>query len=362
MKGMKTLQRLGILLLLVTLAAGGSYVLWVLTTWGPFFLVGQSTTEAKPGEIAGKKTAPSHDSPDSGKVIRVATFYPGPIEGPRLQDPSFVKVLQAVIRQCDVIAVHGFRGAGRGPFMPFFDSLRKDRSIRYLVSEPLRDHTVRQFSVIFYDESKVILDRRRSGPVEDPARVFRWRPLVASFAAAEVPLEQAFTFTVVAARVDPLRVSHELEMLSALLRTVASQHAPEDDILLLAHLEADEETVLQTFRPFIPAVSGVPNSARGTRLASNILFDPRATCEFTGQSGVVSWDVLLGQAAEVAPPDVLFLPVWAEFSIGEGVNLELFTALLRSEGVPGVVFPAGCVLRPKNGCPGRRMSPLFGLF
>ena len=359
---MNTIQRLGILLLLVTLAAGGSYGLWFLYNWGSFLSQGDSSSQPKPGEMPVKKATPVSDSVGSGKVIRVATFYPGPIEAPRLQDPHFARILRTAISQCDVIAVHGFRGPGRGPFLPFFDSLRNDRPLRYLVSEPFRDHTIRQFSVVFYDESKVILDRRRSGPVEDPSRVFRWRPLVASFAAAEVPLEQAFTFTVVAARVDPLRVSYELEMLSALLRTVASQHAPEDDILLLAHLEADEETLLRTFHPFVPAVTGVPNSARGTRLASNILLDPRVTCEFTGQSGIISWDGLLGQSGEIPPADILFLPVWAEFSVQEGVNLELFTSFPRSKLIPGIVLRLGCLSRLSGGSPDIPMSFLFAPF
>jgi hypothetical protein len=331
---MNTLQRLGVLLGLIILAAGGSYGLWLLTTWGPLLVGGEGTTEAKPGELSGQKATLISDSACPNQTIRLATFYPGPIEGPRVQDPVFAQVLQAAIRQCDVIAVHGFRGPGRAPFVPFFDSLAKDRPIRYFASESLRDRTIRQFSVIFYDESKVILDRRRSGPVEDPARVFRWRPLVASFAAAGVPLQQAFTFTVVAAWVDPLRICSELEMLSALLRTVASQHAPEDDIVLLAHLEADEEALLQTLRPYIPAISGVPNSARGTRLASNILLDPRVTCEFTGQSGVISWEPLFGRDSEGSPPDLLFFPVWAEFSTREGLSLELFTSLPGPELAP----------------------------
>ena len=62
------------------------------------------------------------------------------------------------------------------------------------------------------------------------------------------------------------------------------------------------------------AVNGVPSTTRGTRLADNILFDRRATVEYTGRSGVLDMihelDLTPQEALEVSE----HLPVWAEFS------------------------------------------------
>ena len=66
------------------------------------------------------------------------------------------------------------------------------------------------------------------------------------------------------------------------------------------------------------AVTAAPTTTRGTRVADNILFDRRATVEFTGRSGVYDLmrecDLSMPAALEVSE----HLPVWAEFSVYEG--------------------------------------------
>ena len=68
----------------------------------------------------------------------------------------------------------------------------------------------------------------------------------------------------------------------------------------------------------LAAISGTPTTTRGTRLADNIVFDRRATSEYTYRSGVVDlmrqFTLTLREAAEVSE----HLPVWAEFSVYEG--------------------------------------------
>ena len=90
----------------------------------------------------------------------------------------------------------------------------------------------------------------------------------------------------------------------------------EDDIIMLGDLESDPEHLGRLGRVpgLVAAVNGVPTTTRGTRLADNILFDRRATVEYTGRSGVLDMirelDLTPQEALEISE----HLPVWAEFS------------------------------------------------
>ena len=85
---------------------------------------------------------------------------------------------------------------------------------------------------------------------------------------------------------------------------------------MLGDLEADPEHFgrLAKVPGLTAAVGGVPTTTRGTRLADNILFDRRATVEYTGRWGVLDTvrelDLTPQEALEISS----HLPVWAEFS------------------------------------------------
>ena len=105
-----------------------------------------------------------------------------------------------------------------------------------------------------------------------------------------------------------------------MFRAVRDNGRNEDDIILLGDLEADHEHLGQ-LGPRARSHRGrhrTPTTTRGTRLADNILFDRRATVEFTGRSGVFDLmrecDLPLQAAVEISE----HLPVWAEFSVFEG--------------------------------------------
>ena len=89
---------------------------------------------------------------------------------------------------------------------------------------------------------------------------------------------------------------------------------------MLGDFEADENHLggLSGILGITAAISGTPTTTRGTQLADNILFDRRATTEFTGRAEVVDlireFDLTMQQAQEISE----HLPVWAEFSSYEG--------------------------------------------
>jgi hypothetical protein len=63
---------------------------------------------------------------------------------------------------------------------------------------------------------------------------------------------------------------------------------------------------------------GVPTNTRGNRSYDNLVFDQRATVEFTGQAGVFNlmqqYQLTVDQALKVSD----HLPVWAVFRAYEG--------------------------------------------
>ncbi|MCS7237522.1 MAG: hypothetical protein NZ899_04545 [Thermoguttaceae bacterium] len=315
---MVALRRFVLFCLLCLMAGLAGYGFWAIQSGAILALWQGATDQApQPAPASAGQTRPA-SAPEAIPPLRIAVMFPGPTDPLRAREAAFSEMLIQLTRRFDLLAVHGFRGPGRGPFLPLLEAVgAADKEVNYLAYVPVRESTVRQFPVIFYRADRLVLDRKRSGPVDDTAKVFRWTPVVVSFAARQPPLANAFTFTAVVARVDPLRVHEELGLLAELLRTVAYQQAPEDDILLLAHLEADEDTVGRSLPDYVPAVTGIPNSAGGTRLASNILFHPVATCEFTGRSGVLTLDEILPPGSGTSPPNVHFLPVWAEFTATE---------------------------------------------
>ncbi|HUG93432.1 MAG TPA: hypothetical protein VML55_21515, partial [Planctomycetaceae bacterium] len=96
----------------------------------------------------------------------------------------------------------------------------------------------------------------------------------------------------------------------------------EDDVILLGDLNADEYHLgaLGDLPGIFCAISGVPTNTRGTRTYDNIVFDRRATVEYTGRSGVLDlrreYGLTLEQALEISD----HLPVWAVFRTHEGAR------------------------------------------
>ena len=131
---------------------------------------------------------------------------------------------------------------------------------------------------------------------------------------------EAFTFMLVNVLVDPQRAEVELSLLDDVFLAVRKSRPDEDDVILLGDLEADPRDPRQlALIPHVAwAVSNTVSTTRGTRLADNLLFDRRATTEFTGRANVVDLIRRLNLSTEDALMVAEHMPVWAEFSIYEG--------------------------------------------
>jgi deoxyribonuclease-1-like protein len=134
--------------------------------------------------------------------------------------------------------------------------------------------------------------------------------------------ENAFTFTLVNIHTDPDEVDEEVDALADVFVAVQAASA-DDDVILLGDLNADERHFGKLAElPVTAAISGVPTNTRKTKSYDNIIFDRRATSEYTGQFGVLDLmaEFALTQDEALVVSD--HMPVWAVFSAVETRQVE----------------------------------------
>jgi len=284
------------------------------------------TFKPRAGQGSDPAQSPQQDAeqppvPQGKNTIRVATVNLGPFDQQKLDKRQVVDRLAQVIRRFDVVAVQDIRARDHGLLVQFVEEVNaEDRHYDFATPPSVGRDSVEQYSAFLFDRAAVAIDRSTVYPVEDPAGRFRREPLVASFLARGPNTREAFTFTLINVHVDPSRATEELDLLDDVFRAVRDDGRGEDDVILLGDLGADDRHLGQLGElPSVTwAISDVPSTTRGTRLVDNVLFDRRATAEFTGRSGVVDlireFDLSMREAVEISD----HLPVWAEFSVYEG--------------------------------------------
>jgi len=255
-------------------------------------------------------------------TIRIATFNIQVFGISKLQKPYVMQVLAEVVRRFDLVAIQEIRSVD-DTVMPQFVSLINSTGVSYdvVVGPRLgRTSSKEQYAFVF-DTTRIEVDPRSIYTVPDPQDLLHREPLAARFRARGVPPSQAFTFTLVNIHTDPDETSTELDALARVFVGVQQNGTGEDDVILLGDLNVNEDQMGDLSRlPGIAwAVSGVPTNTRGTKTYDNIVFDRRNTIEFTGRWGVLDlmqeFSLTMAQALEVSD----HLPVWAEFSVYEGL-------------------------------------------
>ncbi|MEX0713328.1 MAG: endonuclease/exonuclease/phosphatase family protein [Pirellulales bacterium] len=257
----------------------------------------------------------------TGETIRIASFNIQVFGESKLANSAAVQVLVEVIRRFDVVAVQEIR-AKRQDLLPRFVELINAGGGRYdyVIGPRLGRTSSKEQYAFIYNSARVECDRDSVYTVDDPDDLVHREPLVAAFRVRGPPADQAFTFTLVNIHTDPDEVHTELAMLDDVYRAVRDDGRREDDVILLGDLNADDRHLGELAQlPYIAwAVSGVPTNTRGTKLYDNIIFDARATTEFTGNAGVLDllreFNLTIDQALAVSD----HLPIWAEFDVYEG--------------------------------------------
>ncbi|MGQ9576467.1 MAG: hypothetical protein ACUVUC_14235 [Thermoguttaceae bacterium] len=271
--------------------------------------------------VAGPEGPAAPSRPVLRRTLRIAAANFGPLDGVRLASQQVLGILAQVIRRFDVVALQDVRAQDQGPMVRLVEQVNAPgRRYDFAVPPSVGRGVVRQYGAVVFDTETVLIDRATIAAVDERSGQFCHPPLVVGFRASQPPEREAFTFSLINVQTPSDRVEPELAALARLFRTVRDDGRGEDDILLVGTLGTDPEQFgpLADLPNLAWAISGVPTTMRGGRLVDNILFDRRATVEFTYRCGVLDlmreFHLSAREAAEISD----HLPVWAEFSVFEG--------------------------------------------
>ena len=254
-------------------------------------------------------------------TIRLATFNLGPLDRNKLASPLLAAHLTTLIRDFDVVALQGIHAPNQGLIRDLVRYVNAaGGNYDFAVAPEVSTEAVESYSALVFDAGRVEIDRSTVRAVEDPAGRLRHPPLAALFRARGPAADEAFTFLLINAQVDPDRVDMELDLLDDVYYAVQGFQSAEDDVILLGDFAADPGRFGQLSR--IPnlawAVANTVSTTRGTGLVDNILYNRRATTELTGRGGVVDLVRRLNLSIDEASMVAEHMPVWVELSVFEG--------------------------------------------
>jgi deoxyribonuclease-1-like protein len=320
-----------------TLDCEGNRVRTILALFTAAALAGAAWLVTTRFEIRGLETvrlAPRSDSPADksqaesalvagrgGERLRIASFDLPAFDETHPTRPDVLERLARVVREFDVVALQGIASSSDAPLARLAAAASvQGRNYEHLLGPAVNPSAARERFAFLFDAQTVEVDHTECYLVNDPHDRLRSDPFVAWFRARGAPVEAAFTFTLVCVRVDPERTVEELDALADVFVRVRSDGRREDDVILLGNLNADDRYLgrLGDLPRITCAISAAPTTTRGDRQLANVIFDHRATNEFTGRVGVFDFlrelNLSLRDALEISE----HLPVWAEFSVYEG--------------------------------------------
>jgi deoxyribonuclease-1-like protein len=259
------------------------------------------------------------DPPPTEPAIRIASFKLSGFGG-SVHDEQVLPLLAEICGRFDVIALRGLGSEaeyGLSRLVATIDSQTPGKEYFFITDQgqiSLSDST----NAILFNASTLELEQLNWYLAQDPQHLLRRAPLVAWFRTRVG--ERAFTFTLVNAELRESRPDKELVHIRDLFRSIRNDGRQEDDVVLVGdfgHWNQSEPSMERT-SGLGWVVSNVPTDLLHTRQDHNIIFNPLATTEFTGRSGVLDFlrvlNLRLGEAQQLSDQ----LPIWAEFSIYEG--------------------------------------------
>ena len=311
------MRKLSGMLLVLALGAGA----WFASQKWDIRGLDQIKLEPRSGEQSPQTAENPAPARQDGESLKIASFNIQVFGESKQQKRHVMQVLSEVARQFDIVAIQEIRAMNQTVLPRFVDEINAaGRHYDYALGPRLGRTSSKEQYAYVYDTATVEIDRSSIYTVHDPDDLLHREPLVASFRVRGPPPDQAFTFTLINIHTDPDDTYVELNALDDVFRAVREDGSNEDDVILLGDLNVDDRHLGQLGEiPGITwAISGVPTNTRGTELYDNIVFDRRATAEFTGSSGVMNlmqaFNLTMDQALEVSDHQ----PIWAAFDLYEG--------------------------------------------
>jgi deoxyribonuclease-1-like protein len=317
------MRRLIVVGLLAALAVGGAYC---YVHYNFEIRRGQdgleSITVTPKADGSAPAGSPGHSANGAlRRLIRIATFNLTGLDEKKLADRRISTVLAQVIRRFDVVAVQEIRAGNLGVLVRLVEQVNTAGGQYDFATYPrAMPDAAGQYSAFLLNRASIEIDRSTVQSVADPQQQFRHRPLVALFRAKGPDPVEAFTFKLINVHIDPDRADVEVELLDDVYKAVRDDQPNEDDVILLGDFGTAGEgpTRLGERLHITSSTTDTPTTLRGIRPVDYIMFDPRATAEFTGRAGVLDlmreFDLTWREVSEVSD----HLPVWAEFNSFEG--------------------------------------------
>lgn len=253
-------------------------------------------------------------------TVRIASFNMHAFGESKLKKSIVLETVAKMIRQFDVIALQHIQSRQQNILPELIDKVNQgDRRYDYCIGPRVGPEASQQQFAFVFDADRIETDRQMLYTVDDPQQLMAYEPLVGWFRSRSVPVEHAFTFSLVNLLVDPLNSERERKLLPDLIRSVRQDGRSEDDILLLGDFGcSDRELASLKNIGMLFALEGTPTTVTGEAMLDNIVFPARATDEFTGKSGVIDFlrngNLSIDQAFQIST----HMPVWGEFFASEG--------------------------------------------
>jgi len=281
-------------------------------------------SSASEGSSARMVSATNRNEPSRAPAdllkIRIATFNMNAFGESKLQKSAVVESIAMLIRKFDVVAVQHIQSRQQNILPEFIDKVNvSDRRYEYCIGPRVGPEGNQQQFAFIFDSDRIETDRQMLYTVEDPQQILTFEPLVGWFRAKTDRASEAFTFSLVNIRIDPLQEARERQALPDLLRSVRQDGRLEDDIILAGDFGCSEKELGALRRSGVVfALEGTPTAVTGEAMLDNIIVPARATDEFTGRAGVVDFlrqnNLSIDQAFQIST----HMPVWAEFTATEG--------------------------------------------
>ncbi|MCM2374595.1 exonuclease/endonuclease/phosphatase family protein [Aporhodopirellula aestuarii] len=261
--------------------------------------------------------------------LRVASWALDGFGPTKLASDLARKNLVRVIRQFDVIAVQQISSLQMDLVPRMVDAINESSLgggaplYDYVLGPPTGPEDRGEQLAILFNPARVRVDRTQTYTVADPDNQLTYDPLVAWFRAAEPPVNEAWTFSLVNVRIDLSRAPQEVALLGQLIKSVRDDGRGEDDVVLTGLFQADDSYLLPVIAgPNVRAsVTSTPTDIFGRHQTSNVLFDRELTAEAIGRGGVYDFLRVYNLSVAQAQAVSSYLPVFAEFTPLEGSPL-----------------------------------------
>ncbi len=254
-------------------------------------------------------------------TIIVGSFNMQRLGPSKLADPWVMERFAEIIRQYDVIALQEITSTDQRTLPILIEEInRTGGRYSYTISPRIGRQSTGYFEQYGYvfDTSRIQSSPEVSYKVADEADVLHREPFCGRFLTI-TPGAQPFSFTLISIHTDPDEISHELDVLADVYRSVRQYEYPEDDVMLLGDLNAPPNGLksLGQIPDLVPIIQNVFTNTVQTKTLDNILVDRVHTREFTGRAGIISLEKMFGLQTKDAGRISDHVPVWAEFTITE---------------------------------------------